>query len=102
MEIQYLKDRFAILETAFKTQKKVIHPSAELYLDHKESLLLKGASEGESQLSATNLFSPSQNVIKFVKSMSSVHSNALLVLHSNGELYVFGGENGCVWYATGV
>lgn len=33
--------------------------------------------------------------------MSSIHSHASIV-QLNGELYVFGGGNGCIWYDKGV
>ncbi|KAJ1416297.1 Kelch-type beta propeller [Sesbania bispinosa] len=103
LEIQQLKDRCTMLESAFNlpvtdVEKTVIQPSDELHLDPKESLFLKGFDGGESWLSAMDLYCPSKNVIKSLKP-SSVHSYALVV-QLNGELYVFVGENGCVWYDT--
>ncbi|KAJ1419284.1 Kelch-type beta propeller [Sesbania bispinosa] len=94
-----------MVESAFNlpltdVEKSVIQSSDELHSDPKESLFLKrGFDGGESWLSAMDLYCPSKNVIKSLKPMSSGHSYALVV-QLNGELYVFVGENGYVWYDT--
>ncbi|KAG4915399.1 hypothetical protein JHK82_053033 [Glycine max] len=46
-----------------------------------------------------DLYFTSQNVITSLKPMSLVRSYALVVW-LNGEIYVFGGGNGYVWYDT--
>ncbi|KAG4915524.1 hypothetical protein JHK87_053081 [Glycine soja] len=46
-----------------------------------------------------DLYFTSQNVIKSLKPMSSIRSYASIVW-LNGEMYVFGGGNGYVWYDT--
>ena len=106
LEIQHLKDRCTNLESACHlplahVEKTVIQSSVELHLDPKESLFLIGGFDGESWLSAMDLYWPSQNVIKSLKPMSSVRSYSSVV-QLNGELYVFGGGNGYDWYDTGV
>ena len=105
MEIQHLKDRCKLLESACNiplthVEKTFIKSSAELHLDPKDSLFLIGGFDGESWLATMDLYSTSQNVIKSLKPMSSVRSYASVV-QLNGDIYVFGGGNGYVWYDTG-
>lgn len=106
MEIQHLKDRCTLLESACKIQlthveKAVINPSAELNLDPKDSLFLIGGFDGESSLATMDMYCTSQHVIKSLKPMSCVRSYASVV-QLNGEIYVFGGGNEYVWYDTGM
>ncbi|XP_061375812.1 uncharacterized protein LOC133317928 [Gastrolobium bilobum] len=102
LEIQHLKDRCTMLESAFSphlthVETTVNQTSAEQHLDPKESLFLIEGYDGESWLLAMNLYCPSQNVIKYViKPMSSVQSYASLI-QLKGELYVSVAGNGCVW-----
>ncbi|KAG5085762.1 hypothetical protein JHK82_053159 [Glycine max] len=58
-----------------------------------------GGFDGKSLLATMDLYFTSQNVIKSLKPMSSIRSYASIVW-LNGEMYVFGGGNGYVWYDT--
>ncbi|KAK7287247.1 hypothetical protein RIF29_00419 [Crotalaria pallida] len=102
MEIQYLKDRCALLESASNTpvthvEKTYIKSSAELHLDPKDSLFLIGGFDGESWFKTMEMYSSSQNVIKSLTPMSTVRSYTTAA-ELNGEIYVFGGGNGHGWY----
>lgn len=106
MEIQHLKDRCSLLESACNTsnhlthvEKTVIKSMAELHLDPKDSLFLIGGFDGKSWLATIDLYCTSQNVTKSLVPMSSVRSYAS-VARLNDEIYVFGGGNGYVWYDT--
>ncbi|XP_041024850.1 uncharacterized protein LOC121265327 isoform X2 [Juglans microcarpa x Juglans regia] len=104
MEIQRLKDHCAILEplsnpsVAF-VNEMIIDGLDEVHLDPNESIFLIGGYDGESWLSAVNLYDPSQDVIKSLRPMNSVRSFSSAA-QLKGELYVFGGGNGNVWYDT--
>ncbi|XP_027352391.1 kelch-like protein 3 isoform X2 [Abrus precatorius] len=106
MEIQHLRDRCALLESACNITNHPTHveqtqmkSTVELHLDPKDSLFLIGGFDGNSWLETMDLYSTSQNMIKSLKPMSSVRSYASAVW-LNGEIYVFGGGNGYVWYDT--
>ncbi|KAK4253361.1 hypothetical protein QN277_010681 [Acacia crassicarpa] len=104
LEINHLKDRCTILESACNLSKEhdekaAIQSSDQQHLDLKESLYLIGGYDGESFLASMDLYCPSLNVKKSLKPMSSVRSYASTV-QLNGEIYVFGGGNGCIWYDT--
>ncbi|QHO24881.1 Kelch-like protein [Arachis hypogaea] len=104
LEIQHLKDRCIMLESACNlplapVEKIAIESSEEMHLDNRESLFLIGGFDGESWLSAMDLYWPSQNVVKSLKPMSIVRSYSSVV-KLNGEIYVFGGGDGNVWYDT--
>lgn len=104
MEIELLKDRCTLLESACNiphVEKAVIDSTDELHLDSKDSLYLIGGYDGESWLATMDLYCTSQNVIKSLKPMSSVRSYSSVVW-LNGEIYVFGGGNGLRWYDTGI
>ncbi|WVZ07748.1 hypothetical protein V8G54_021094 [Vigna mungo] len=103
-EIQHLKDRCKILESACNipnrlehVEKAVIKSTADL--DPKDSLFLIGGFDGRSWLATMDLYCTSQSVTKPLKPMNSVRSYASVV-RLNSEIYVFGGGNGCVWYDT--
>ncbi|KAK7395047.1 hypothetical protein VNO78_15589 [Psophocarpus tetragonolobus] len=106
MEIQNLKDRCALLESACNipnhlehVEKEAIKPTAKPHLDLQDSLFLIGGFDGKSWLATMDLYCTSKNVMKSLKPMSSVRSYAS-VAQLNGEIYVFGGGNGYVWYDT--
>lgn len=105
-EIQHLKDRCKVLESACNipnrlehVEKAVIKSTADL--DPKDSLFLIGGFDGRSWLATMDLYCTSQSVTKPLKPMNSVRSYASVV-RLNSEIYVFGGGNGCVWYDTGM
>ncbi|CAJ1808732.1 unnamed protein product [Sphenostylis stenocarpa] len=105
-EIQHLKDRCTLLESACNipnrlehVEKAAIKLTAEMHFDPKDSLFLIGGFDGKSWLANMDLYCTSQSVIKSLKPMSSVRSYASVV-QLNGEIYVFGGGNGYVWYDT--
>lgn len=107
-EIQHLKDRCTLLESACNipnclehVEKAGIQSTAELHLDPKDSLFLLGGFDGKSWLATMDLYCTSQSAIKPCKPMNSVRSYASVV-RLNGEIYVFGGGNGYNWYDTGV
>ncbi|KAF5472095.1 hypothetical protein F2P56_008837 [Juglans regia] len=104
MEIQRLKDHCAILEplsnpSAAFVNEMIIDGLDEVHLDPNESIFLIGGYDGESWLSAVNLYDPSQDVIKSLRPMNSVRSFSSAA-QLKGVLYVFGGGNGNVWYDT--
>ncbi|KAL9315261.1 hypothetical protein ACSQ67_016262 [Phaseolus vulgaris] len=106
MEIQHLKDRCTLLESACNipsclehVEKGVMKSTVEQHLDPKDSLFLIGGFDGKSWLATMDLYSTSQSVIKPCKPMNSVRSYASVV-RLNGEIYVFGGGNGYIWYDT--
>ncbi|XP_057435303.1 uncharacterized protein LOC130728001 isoform X2 [Lotus japonicus] len=104
LEIQTLKDRCAILESACNippthVEKTAISSYAEMELGPKDSLFLLGGYDGESWLASMDLYCTSQNVIQSLKPMSSIRSYASAV-QFNGEIFVFGGGDGYVWYDT--
>lgn len=106
IEIQQLKDCCVTLEPASNptealVNEMVIEAVDELHLDPNESIFLVGGYDGESWLSAFDTYYPSQDVIKSLRPMSSVRSYAS-VAQLNGELYVFGGGDGYMWYDTGM
>jgi len=88
-------------EEEVAVEKATIKSTVELHLDPKDSLFLIGGFDGKSLLATMDLYFTSQNVIKSLKPMSSIRSYASIVW-LNGEMYVFGGGNGYVWYDTGI
>ncbi|XP_047147677.1 kelch-like protein 12 [Vigna umbellata] len=103
-EIQHLKDRCKVLESACNIPNRLEHVEKEVIkstadLDPKDSLFLIGGFDGRSWLATMDLYCTSQSVTKPLKPMNSVRSYASVV-RLNSEIYVFGGGNGCVWYDT--
>ncbi|KAL3629864.1 hypothetical protein CASFOL_026176 [Castilleja foliolosa] len=72
---------------------------AEVDFNLKESILIVGGYDGASWSSALHSFSPSYDVLRSLKPMSSVRSYTS-VASFNGELFVFGGGTGSMWYDT--
>lgn len=72
----------------------------DLRLNLDESIFMVGGYDGVTWLSSVELYSPSLDVLKSLKPMNSVRAYSS-VAKLNGELYVFGGGNGCLWYDTG-
>lgn len=105
-EIQQLKSRCVKLElvsnsSMVHTDETMSQTVDELDLVTEESIYLVGGYDGETWLSALDIYSPSHNVIKSLQPMNSARSYAS-VTKLNGELYVFGGGTGTVWYDTGI
>lgn len=104
-EIQQLKSRCVKLELV--SNPLIIHAdetmsqTVGLDLVTEESIYLVGGYDGETWLSALDLYSPSPNVIKSLQPMNSARSYTS-VTKLNGELYALGGGTGCVWYDTGI
>nr|GMC85896.1 kelch-like protein 3 [Ipomoea batatas] len=102
-EIQQLKSRCVKLELV--SNPLIIHAdetmsqTVGLDLVTEESIYLVGGYDGETWLSALDLYSPSPNVIKSLQPMNSARSYTS-VTKLNGELYALGGGTGCVWYDT--
>ena len=104
-EISQLKCRFMMLESRSNTS--LVHVDGtgikscdDFHLDLDESIFLVGGYDGVLWSSALDLFSPSHDVLKSLKPMSSVRSYSS-VAKLNGELYVFGGGTGSAWLDTG-
>lgn len=105
IEIQRLKDRCMVLESlsnpSLTRDEAVVETSTVLNLDANDLIFLVGGYDGQSWLSALNVYSPSQDVLKSLRPMDSVRSYTS-VAKLNGELYVFGGGNGHSWYDSGI
>ncbi|XP_071910295.1 uncharacterized protein [Coffea arabica] len=103
-EISQLKCRFMMLESRSNTS--LVHVDGtgikscdDFHLDLDDSIFLVGGYDGVLWSSALDLFSPSHDVLKSLKPMSSVRSYSS-VAKLNGELYVFGGGTGSAWLDT--
>ncbi|KAF8402551.1 hypothetical protein HHK36_010637 [Tetracentron sinense] len=104
IEIHQLNDRCKMLEsTSNHSMEPVDEPTMESNLPLDSSLddliYLAGGFDGVSWLSALDSYSPSLDVMKPLRPMSSIRSYAS-VAKLNGELYIFGGGNGIEWYNT--
>ncbi|KAK9291069.1 hypothetical protein L1049_009256 [Liquidambar formosana] len=104
IEIQRLKDHCMMLESSSSpsmacVDETVIESFGEVQLDSNELIFLVGGNDGRSWSSALDAYSPSRDVIKSLRPMSSVRAYGS-VAKLNGELFVFGGGNGCLWYDT--
>ncbi|KAF7147013.1 hypothetical protein RHSIM_Rhsim03G0110100 [Rhododendron simsii] len=77
-------------------EEMAVEPFNDLDLDLEELIFLVGGYDGASRLSALDCYSPSHDVIKFLKPMNCICSYSS-VARLNGELYVFGGGNGSLW-----
>lgn len=80
---------------------KVLIESPESHLNPDESIFLVGEYDGVSWSSALHSFSPSNDVLRSLRPMSSVRAYAS-VARLDGELYVLGGATGSMWYDTGI
>uniref|UniRef100_A0A2P2IRI6 Uncharacterized protein LOC107431039 n=1 Tax=Rhizophora mucronata TaxID=61149 RepID=A0A2P2IRI6_RHIMU len=98
-EIQQLKIMFKSKPnpSTLDTDETDIDSFDSLNLDPTESVYLVGGYDGDSCLSALDLYFPSQDVVKSLRPMTSIRSYAS-VAALNEELYVFGGGNGHLWY----
>lgn len=65
------------------------------------SICLVGGFDGCSWLSALDIYSSSQDLMRTWTSMSFVHSYASAAKF-NDEVYVLGGVDGNLWYDTGM
>lgn len=103
---QHLKDHCVILEHLFNPSEAFVSETNidgldDVHLDLNESIFLIGGYDGESWLSAVHSYDPSQDVMKSLRPMSSNRSFSS-VAQLKGDLYVFGGGNGNVWFDTGM
>lgn len=78
-----------------------VESSDKVHFDPTESVYLVGGYDGESWLSTLDLYFPRGDVRKSLKPMNCVRSYASTSL-LNGELYIFGGGDGQLWYNTGI
>ncbi|GER37935.1 kelch repeat-containing family protein [Striga asiatica] len=103
--IHGLENRFMKLENISRTSMGLpgdevpLESLDEVQFNLNESILLVGGFDGASWSSALQSFSPSHDVLRSLKPMSSVRSYAAVACF-NGELYVFGGGTGSKWYDT--
>ncbi|CAA0827477.1 Unknown protein [Striga hermonthica] len=103
--VHRLENKFMKLETISRTSmglpgdEVLLESPHEVQFNLNESILLVGGFDGESWSSALQSFSPSHNVLRSLKPMSSVRSYAAVACF-NSELYVFGGGTGSKWYDT--
>lgn len=104
-EIQQLKGHCMMLEggsspsIADVDDETVIECIDELLIDPNELIYIVGGYDAVSWLSALDSYSPSHDVIKTLRPMSSARAYAS-VAKLNDKLYVFGGGNGDSWYDT--
>ncbi|XP_057801116.1 uncharacterized protein LOC131016442 [Salvia miltiorrhiza] len=104
-EILRLENRCLALEYMSDVSKQpvdaqtLVESPDEYYLNTNESILIVGGHDGVSWSSALQSFSPSEDILRSLKPMSSARWNAPIVT-LNGELYVFGGGSGSKWYDT--
>ncbi|XP_065852475.1 uncharacterized protein [Euphorbia lathyris] len=103
-QIQQLKDRCALLESVSSFPLEVSKDTNseneildDLVLDPTKSIYLVGGYDGESWLSALDLYSPLHDASKSLRPMSNVRSYTSTA-RLNGEFYVFGGGEGNLWY----
>ncbi|WCJ27974.1 DCD (Development and Cell Death) domain protein [Euphorbia peplus] len=103
-QIRQLKDRCALLESQSSLPLEVSKDtnsdteiSDDQVFDPTKSIFLVGGYDGESWLSALDLYSPSRDASKSLKTMSTVRSYTSIV-RLNDEFYVLGGGEGNVWY----
>ncbi|KAL6980769.1 hypothetical protein U1Q18_022407 [Sarracenia purpurea var. burkii] len=104
VEIQQLKNHFHLLESRPLSsvghfQDAVINSCDEPCSKINDSILILGGFDGSSWLSALASYSPSQDTMKALKSMTSVCSYASAAT-LNGELFVFGGVHGDLRHDT--
>lgn len=88
-----------------KTSDSVIHvdnspQTCDFHLDCDDLIFLVGGYDGRSWFSSMDCYSPSLNQTKSLKPMNAARCYAPVSI-LNGELYVFGGGTGGVWYDTG-
>ena len=104
-DIQKLKDHCTVLEYFSNQEAHGCGAMTESYseqsLDSDGTIFLVGGYDGESWLSSLDLYSPSNDIIKSLKPMSSVRSYTS-VAKLNDDLYVIGGGAGSSWYDTGI
>lgn len=102
-EVQQLQDRCARLEALSNQSEAYAHGTMESssteHLDPDGLIFLVGGYDGESWLASLDSFSPSKDIIKSLRPMSSVRSYASLA-KLNGDLYVIGGGYSGSWYNT--
>lgn len=89
LQIQQLKNYVTDLES------KIIQS-----MDSEHAIYLIGGFDGKSWLSSLDSFSPSMDFLVPRKSMSTVRSYASAAA-LDGNLYVFGGRGGSLWFNTG-
>lgn len=70
------------------------------FADRPESVLIVGGFDGSSWLSDLVSFSPSNDKIMSLCSMTFARSYASAA-KLNGEVFVFGGVDGNMWFDTG-
>ncbi|KAI3472841.1 hypothetical protein Pfo_029970 [Paulownia fortunei] len=103
-EIYRLENRCMILESISNPSvtlagDEALIESPEYHLNLNETIFIVGGYDGVSWSSALHSFSPSHDVLRSLKPMSSVRAYAS-VARLDGELYVFGGGTGSMWYDT--
>ncbi|KAK6932962.1 Development/cell death domain [Dillenia turbinata] len=95
-EIEHLKDQHRRMEE--QSEEKVSLTNS-LCSNHQESLLLVGGFDGSSWLAAIDSYSPAQDLMQPLCSMTFRRIFASS-LKFNGEIYILGGGNGISWYDT--
>ncbi|KAK6943206.1 Development/cell death domain [Dillenia turbinata] len=98
-EIQRLKYRCKMLESGSAMSIDSIEESTNEPLDVNDSIYLVGGYDGTSWLSNLDIYSPSQNVVRSLKPMSSFRAYASTVKFDD-KFIIFGGGSDCVWYDT--
>jgi kelch-like protein 20 len=103
-EIKQLKDRCKMLEyVSFPAMGHLAEDGSELeeFNSCSDELILIGGFDGSSWLLGLDSYSPSQDQMESLTSMSAIRRYASAG-RLNGEIYIFGGANDDVWYDTGI
>ncbi|XP_011027741.1 PREDICTED: kelch-like protein 8 [Populus euphratica] len=101
-EIKLLKDRCKMLEyVSFPAMGHLAEDGSELeeFNSCSDELILIGGFDGSSWLLGLDFYSPSQDQMESLTSMSAIRRYASTG-RLNGEIYIFGGANDDVWYDT--
>jgi hypothetical protein len=92
-------ERGSFSEIGLATEKE-IDSSDESHSDLEEKILIAGRYDSSLWLPAFNYYSPSRDLMESLCPMSFVRSHASAA-KLNGEVYIFGGAYGNMWYDTG-
>lgn len=87
-----------LLEFGSRDEQEELEPTTVKNLD--ESILIIGGFDGSMWLSALDCYHPSRDVLESLCPMNLVRSYASAA-KLNGEIYVFGGVYGNLWYDRG-
>lgn len=99
LEIQRLKDRVLLLESQLNLADDTLKNAFGGHHSSGDVMFLLGGYDGHSLLSSLDSYSPSGDILRSLRPMSTIRSHAAAAA-LNGKIYIFGGRNGDVWYDT--